>query len=309
MKILSILVVTAAVAWGQGNASMRARELFYTPPPDAAKPTVVATPAPAGSDKNNPPPVAKAAEQKTAPKVVAAKATPKKSLPAKAVPGATEHVETVAEKPALAAVPLGLRYSVLKRDSAGKFAEVNPDSTFHSGDRIRIQVEANTTGHLYVVAQGSSGNWQVLFPSREVASGSNQVHRGETRQIPAGDRGQFVFDEQAGAEKVFVVLSRQPEQNLDQLIYTMKKQDKAEPERVMMAQATVGDDVISRIRGQMMARDLVFEKVENETVSQNTSFNPGANNGAVRMETAAYVVNPSTAADARLVVDLSLKHQ
>jgi len=37
-----------------------------------------------------------------------------------------------------------------------------------------------------------------------------------------------------------------------------------------MAQATVGDDIISRIRGQVTARDLIFEKVEN--LSESRAF-------------------------------------
>ena len=168
-----------------------------------------------------------------------------------------------------------------------------------------------------MVAQGSSGNWQVLFPSREVSNGSNQVHRGETRLVPGGNQGQFVFDEQAGTEKLFFVLSRQPEPSLDKLIYSMGGQTApadpavvkpaaAEPNRVLMAQATVSDDVISRIRGQVLARDLIFEKVENEKVVAENSAPSG---GQVKIETAAYVVNRSTAPDARLVVDLKLKHQ
>ena len=158
---------------------------------------------------------------------------------------------------------------------------MDADTTFHSGDRIRLEAQANSTGYLYVVAQGSSGNWQVLFPSREVSNGSNLVHRGETRLVPGGNQGQFVFDEQAGTEKLFFVLSRQPEQSLDKLIYSMGGQTApadptvvkpaaAEPNRVLMAQASVSDDVISRIRGQVKARDLIFEKVENEkTVAGN----------------------------------------
>jgi hypothetical protein len=79
----------------------------------------------------------------------------------------------------------------------------------------------------------------------------------------------------------------------------------AEPNRVLMAQATIGDDVISRIRGQVTARDLIFEKVENEkTVAES-----GVPAGDVKIETAAYVVSRNTAPDARLVVDLKLKHQ
>lgn len=298
-----ILILTGVMAQGQGNGALRARELFYTPPPESAvKAPPSSIPAPITESKKPVP----QNSPKVAPTVAAVKpkSVPKQAPPVEAKGAVAGHVENVLEKPP-ALVPLGLRYSVMKRDSTGKFLEVDPDSTFHSGDRIRLEVQANTTGYLYVVTQGSSGNWQVLFPSREVAGGSNQVHRGETRQIPAGGRGQFVFDEQAGAEKLFIVLARQPEQNLDQLIYTIgKPAEKQEPARLMIAQASVGDDVISRLRGQMAGRDLVFEKVENETVTAQASLPGGA-----RLETAAYVVNPNTAADARVIADLKLKHE
>ncbi len=296
MKPLLLLALTVVAAWGQGTPTLRARELFYTPPPgtSAVKPTPTPSPTPA-----------------PAPKVVAKKTTPKTPAPAQAA--SSVPTEAVVDKPATG--PLGMRYSVLKRNAAGEYQEVDADTVFHSGDRIRLEAQANSTGYLYVVAQGSSGNWQVLFPSREVSNGSNQVHRGETRLVPGGNQGQFVFDEQAGTEKLFFVLSRQPEPSLDKLIYSMGGQSApadptvvqpaAESNRVLMAQASVSDDVIARIRSQMQSRDLIFEKVDNEkVVSQNA-----APSGQVKIETAAYVVNRSTAPDARLVVDLKLKHQ
>ena len=192
MKSLLLLALAATAAWGQRTASLRARELFYTPPPDASalKPPAAA-PAPAAP----------------APKTIAKK-TPAKS-PAPTQPPSSAPTQAVVDKPATG--PLGMRYSVLKRNAAGEYQEVDADTVFHSGDRIRLEAQANSTGYLYVVAQGSSGNWQVLFPSREVSNGSNQVHRGETRLVPGGNQGQFVFDEQAGTEKLFFVLSRQPE--------------------------------------------------------------------------------------------------
>ncbi len=305
MKPLLLLAMVATAAWGQENASLRARELFYTPPPDStsAKPQAAA-------------PVTSAPPAATpAPKAVAKK-TPAKRPGSSSGAASTAPTQAVVDNPS-ALVPLGMRYSVLKRNTAGVYQEVDADTTFQSGDRIRLEAQANSTGYLYVVAQGSSGNWQVLFPSREVSNGSNLVHRGETRLVPGGNQGQFVFDEQAGTEKLFFVLSRRPEQSLEKLIYSMGgqtapaapavvKPGAAEPTRVLMAQATIGDDVISHIRGQVMARDLVFEKVENEKVTAEKGA-PSA--GGVKMETAAYVVSRNTAPDARLVVDLKLKHQ
>jgi hypothetical protein len=268
MKSLLALIVLVPAAWGQETHALKARELFYTPSAEATKPPTPTAPSKA--------------------------AAPKPAAKAKAPAPKAEEAHTVA-----AIVPLGLRYAMLKRDAAGNYVEVDPDTTFRSGDRIRIQVDANTSGYLYVVTQGSSGNWTLLFPSKEVAGGSNHVQKGDTRQIPSGDRGQFVFDEQAGSEKLFIVLARQPEPDLDKLIYSVGGSKSggggATPERSLMASASLRDDVISRFR-QVSSRDLVFEKVDSADANGH-------------LENAAYVVNPSTAPDARLVTDLVLKHK
>jgi uncharacterized protein DUF4384 len=256
--ILALTILAASMGMLQAQEpNLKARELFYTPPPDAAKP---AAPAP------------KAPEAKAATKTVA-KSTTKSGT------------HTLS-----ASVPLGLRYAVLKRDANGQYNEVDPDTSFGSGDRIRLKVDANTSGYLYVVMRGSSGTWKLLFPSAEVAGGSNHVSKGESRQIPSGERGQFVFDEQAGNEKLFIVLTRQPEPDLDKLIYSMGGTVSKDGTRSLVAQASLGDDVVSKLRAQVNSRDLVFEKVDST-------------------ENAAYVVNPSNAPDARLVVDIALKHK
>lgn len=263
MKPLLVAMILTSVAWAQDDG-LKARELFYSPPPDA-------TPQPA-----------------------------KKSLPARTPVGrqTTQPARTV---PAvnIANVPLGLRYTVLKRDDSGKFVEVDPDSTFRSGDRIRLSVDTNTPGYLYVVMQGSSGNWRLLFPSPDVEGGSNRIEKGASQQIPPGDTGQFVFDQQAGTEKLFLVLSRKPESDLDKLIYSITG-GASSADRTLMAKATVSDDVVNRLRQEVKSRDLVFEKVDEMSIQTNGN--------EVKTEKATYVVNPSRTDDARLVVDVALKH-
>jgi len=253
------------------NPGVHARELFYTPVPEIVQPQATPTKAPDKAADNT---------KKTAPKHVPPPDASGRPLFTMAVSSA----------------PLGLRYSVLKRDEAGKFQEVNPDANFHSGDRIRVQVETNSSGYLYVVSQGSSGAWKLLFPSPEVAGGSNLIEKGDTRVLPsAGDNGWWRFTDQVGVEKLFVVLTRQPEPDLDKLIYSMgASQSDGNAPRTLLAQATVSDDLIARLRQQVSSRDLVFEKVDSDA--------------AGKVEKAAYVVNPSVLPDSRLVVDVSLKH-
>jgi hypothetical protein len=123
----------------------------------------------------------------------------------------------------------------------------------------------------------------------------------------------WAFDEHAGTEKLFLVLTRQPESALDKLIYKNGLANggantgagagagPADPDRSqqLMAQASIRDEVVSRLRDQMASRDLIFEKVDEGTTDA----------APVKNETAAYVVNVSTAPDARVVKDFALQHQ
>ena len=106
MKPLVLIAALTSVLTAQ-DAGLKARELFYTPPPDASQPQ----PKPVKKVLPARPPVVRPGNQTTAPVVNVAN------------------------------VPLGLRYSVMKREGSGKFAEVDQDSTFRSGDRIRLNVD------------------------------------------------------------------------------------------------------------------------------------------------------------------------
>lgn len=197
--------------------------------------------------------------------------------------------------------PLGIRYSILRRE-ADQSVEVSPDAVFHSGDRIRLRVEANGNGYLYIIHRGSSGVWKPLFPSSDIAGGDNRVEKGKAYEIPSGYV--FTFDEQPGEEKLFIVLSRQPEKDLEGLIYSLSGGEKpAQPPegKLLLAQnlVNIDDDLVGKLR-KVYARDLIIEKVD------ETSAAPAA--GAAK-EKAVYVVNPARSADSRVVADVTLQHK
>jgi hypothetical protein len=153
--------------------------------------------------------------------------------------------------------------------------------------------------------KGTSGTWKVLFPSAEIADGSNRVTSGRQTLIPPPP-GRFAFDEQAGEERLFIVLSRHPEPSLEQLIYSLgsgspgpaAEEAKEPPKHLMLTlnMPPVDDALVGRLRNQVYARDLVFEKVDDST--------PGD-----KKEKAVYVVNPTGSPESRLVADVTLKHQ
>jgi hypothetical protein len=287
----------------QEGKGLSARELFYA--------------------ETAPPAPAKAAAAKPAPRPVPAKPAPveqaaRPAPPPPAAPARTSgDFSPTSARTAIVPVayspekPLGLRYSFLRNAGGDEYREVSPDTVFHSGDRIRVAAQSNDEGYLYIVMKGASGSWRVLFPSAEIADGSNRVTSGRQYLIPPPP-GRFAFDEQAGEERLFIVLARRPEPSLEQLIYSLGSgspgpnvrpagqpaEANEPPQHLTIAAniAPVDDALVGRLRNQVYARDLVFEKVDDST--------PGD-----KQEKAVYVVNPTGSPESRLVADVTLKHQ
>jgi hypothetical protein len=188
--------------------------------------------------------------------------------------------------------PLGIRYSLL-RIANGSSEQVSPDSTFHSGDWVKVKVEGNRDGFLYVVSRGSGGNWNVLFPSA-IEGGDNRLKARREYQVPSGQNA-FHFDDQVGEEKLFIVYSAQPVEDLDALIFSLRKPEQSEApgSRTMAQNSSVNDDLVSKLR-DIHSRDLLIDRL------------PGAQQGESKPENAVYVVNGS---GGRVVADIALKHK
>jgi len=297
-----VLVWTLAgstpVAGGEESKKKKltAREIFYAAPP-VEKPVQTVEPVkPVKPVKTE---VAKAqSPAKTQPAVKGPIRGPEQVAGGVTVGQGARIVQAAYTPP----IPLGLRYSILKRAEAGQSVEVDPQTAFRAGDKIRISVEVNDTGYLYIVNLGSSGAWKVLFPSPEIEGGDNLVKRGQRYEIPAGYT--FTFDEQPGVEKLFVVVSRRPEPDLEKLIYSLSGRPREAPSeeekpKLLLAQnlGPIDDRLIGRLRNSY-ARDLIIEKVDENM--------PGPKQ---EREKAVYTVNPKAGADSRVVADISLNHQ
>ncbi len=186
--------------------------------------------------------------------------------------------------------PLGLRYSVLKRRPDATFEEVSPDAVFHAGDRIRLSVMSNQDGYLYIIEQGTSGKWRPLYPPPGQAE--TKLTPGTEYVIPGGQDEFFQFSGDPGQEKLFVLLSRTPETNLDETIEAL---------RTHQANG-INDQMVARLRNDVQSRDLVFTKSDDSQPAAGDA--PGA-------DKATYVVNKATnkTADPHIVVDVVLSHK
>lgn len=321
-RLTIMLAAIAGLAIAQGlppQDRLTARELFFVP---AAKQAILAK----ASTPSRPGPASRPV--RVPPAEVAQKIEKQKAPPAEMAKSQSESQILRAGYLPADLKPLGLRYTIVKR--VGSNAEEVPvDTVFRSGDRIQVAVEANESGYLYIIARGSSGAWKPLFPSPDVEGGKNFIPAGKVTTIPAGYV--FTFDEQAGEEKLFIVFSRKPEPSLESLIYdlgtgkgstapakepkpsTVTEQEPAsEPQpKILLAsnRVEIRDDVVGNMR-RVYARDLIVEKVQAAPGASSYSA-PRPLNASYEptMQNAAYVVNPSSSADARLVADLTLVHK
>jgi hypothetical protein len=301
-------VVVSAAAQPSSPAALTARELFYkADAPAPAKP--VARPASNSTVKRQEPSQPAPSTPATVPAETISPPEPVQNAHSQPVAADTQlvRVSTVGDPPA---PRLGLRYTIVRK-SGDDMLEVAPDTVFHAGDRIQFHVQVNGPGYLYIVVQGSSGTWTPLFPSPQINHGDNRVDAWETYTMPPGYR--MLFDQQTGIEKVFLMFSRAPEKDLEQLIYSLRGRAKpasarpepapspdapAEPKQ-LVASLSIDDATVGRLRNTY-ARDLVLEKVDDA--------GDGSANARPK-EKSVYVVNPSGAPNSRVVADIQLVHQ
>jgi len=216
--------------------------------------------------------------------------------------GSQKTAEPLGEAPA---APLGLSYSVLKQQN-GQFVKVDPQGNFHSGDVIRLRIEVNDSGFLYVIHRDPDGIWNPLFPPGNAAEGNNAVKKNETYEIPgAGDRYRWVFDSQPGIEKLFIVLSRQRQSSFDVLLKSVNKRpderlaksdtSRKRPDADKGSIEMVSDALVAQM-DEKYSRGIKMEFVEEKESA--TSSVP-----------VAYAVNPSGAPDSIVVTEVSLTHK
>lgn len=92
---------------------------------------------------------------------------------------------------------LGLRYSVLRRTSDGEYAPARLDAVFHVGDEVRLRLEPNDSGYVYLFQRDSAGVLRL--------ASTQHVERGRASELPAG--GALQYDE-PGPKQLLLVFSR-----------------------------------------------------------------------------------------------------
>jgi len=199
---------------------------------------------------------------------------------------------------------LGLRCSLLLRGANGEYNEAAPGAVFHSGDAIRLSFIANQAGYFYVIQQGSTGTWSPIFPPPNSAASANKIAAGQLQTVPSGKRF-FLFDQNPGDEKLYVILSRTPIPDIDRAIQNLKGgQPAASPQPqsgngpMVEAANRIPDAFVQGIA----SRDLVL--VDEQKVDESKKGDPQG-------EKAIYVVSKASGPDAnsQVVLSLDLRHE
>jgi hypothetical protein len=112
---------------------------------------------------------------------------------------------------------LTIQWRVLKQNGEGKAVEVNPESTFYTGDRIQFAVKVNQNGYLYII-QGTEGDEaEMIFPSGNINGGKNFVEKDVEYILPfncapqnrdANGKCWYEMQPPDGKEAVTVIFSR-----------------------------------------------------------------------------------------------------
>lgn len=170
--------------------------------------------------------------------------------------------------PAAPARPLGLKYTVYQYDGS-RFVAQPSTRTYKSGDRVRVQIEANEAGNLYVVQKGTSGKWS---PLRLGPNAENRIEAKKPLLIPR-DPGVWTLEGAPGVEHIYVFIARKPQPDV---------------QKALIAQSQSAMVTMIATRQKLQSRDLKYEEIPEEGV---------------------YVVDKTSKPDSNFLVEIQLRHQ
>ncbi len=135
-------------------------------------------------------------------------------------PGVSNVGPTAANKPSEPRKPvnaprIGLGMTLFTRDSNGLAVRVDPEHVFQKGDRVRVLLETNTDGYLYIFNTTNDGPVSMIYPDAQLDEAGNYIKAHIPWEIPSSAADEerlrwLVFDENPGTERLYFVLTREP---------------------------------------------------------------------------------------------------
>jgi len=110
---------------------------------------------------------------------------------------------------------MGLGLTLFMRDSNGLALRTDPSREFHKGDHVRVLLETNADGYLYVFNTTDNGQPSMIYPDPELEEAGNYIQAHVPFEIPSSVAAEerlrwFTFDQYPGVEKLYFVFTREP---------------------------------------------------------------------------------------------------
>jgi hypothetical protein len=110
---------------------------------------------------------------------------------------------------------IGLGYTLFRRDANGRGVRVEPSREFHNGDSVRLALEPNVDGYLYIFDAENESAPQMIYPDPRLDGGDNSVEAHVPIEIPSSEETDerlrwFTFYGNGGSEHLYVVVTREP---------------------------------------------------------------------------------------------------
>jgi hypothetical protein len=202
---------------------------------------------------------------------------------------------------------LGLRYNLVLFGSDGRAEPVKSERNFRPGECFAIELEANRSGYLFVLDQGSSGQWKPLLPSEKFPDEPNIVESRTPVRVP--QKHCISIENPAGVDKLVVVLSRSPDElyDLNQSIKETFQDNKADDmvasspvpgraARTLEAQAHLDQEVGRIIGTGLQSRDLEIKEIPKPERDDEPPH-------------AVYIVHKSSVPSNRVVAEIKIHHE
>lgn len=110
---------------------------------------------------------------------------------------------------------LGIGLTLFMRDSNGLAVRTDPAHEFRKGDRVRVLLETNSDGYLYIFNTTNDGPAVMIYPHADLDEAGNYIQAHVPFEIPSSQGAEerlrwFAFDEIGGTEHLFFVFTREP---------------------------------------------------------------------------------------------------
>jgi len=194
----------------------------------------------------------------------------------------------------------GLQVTVYLQQKDGSLMPVEPQQEFHQGERVKIRIESNFRGYLYVINHGASGKKLIVFPDQKE---SNLIQPGASYLLPS--TYELVFDENAGFETLQIIVAPQRLAILDTALKQPEGKLKASQIAAVanfwndpmpdQAGITAGSADSSSIQDKQGERDINFDKKGKTTTVVNRP-----QKGSAKQKTSPQSAPPPTSVGIRL---------